>query len=42
MSDIASTTVKFFGPLSKFKARTAGTFFGYRAEFEQNNGVRAE
>ena len=42
MSDIASTKVNFFGPLRKFWSRRTGKCFGYRTEFEQNNGVRAE
>ena len=42
MSDIDGTKVKFFGPPPKCYARRAGNFFWYRAEFEQNNSVRAE
>ena len=42
MSDIAKTTRKLFGPLPKFQTQTAGKVFGYRAEFEQDNGVRTE
>ena len=42
MSDIASTKLKFFGPLPKFQVRRAGNVFRYRAELEQNNGVRAK
>ena len=42
MSDFASTKLKFLGPLTKFQVRRAKNFFGYRGEFEQKNGVRAE
>ena len=42
MSDIDSTKAKFLGALPKFEARRARKLFGYRAEFEQNNVVRAE
>ena len=42
MSDIASTKLKFFGPLNQFQVQRAGNGFGYRAEFEQNKDVQAE
>ena len=42
MSDIGNTKLKFWGPLPKFHVRRAEYVFGYRAEFEQNNAVRAE